>query len=100
NVPLDVQNIAQDDLASNLRDSARESTQRAADRRVARSMWRNDYIDFQLGSRVLIRPDIDSNQQTRSMPLFEHLNTKVYIVSEIVQFNIVGLKHEDKIYPI
>ncbi|KAF9764075.1 hypothetical protein NGRA_0854 [Nosema granulosis] len=37
------------------RDEARISTQRSADRLVARSICRNDYLEFQLGSRVSIR---------------------------------------------
>lgn len=81
--------------STDIRDAARVATQRAADRMVARSMWRNDYVEFQIGARVLVRPDIDSNQQTRSMPLFEHLDTKVYIVAEILQFNKVKLTPED-----
>ncbi|KAG0438383.1 hypothetical protein DMUE_3124 [Dictyocoela muelleri] len=67
-----------------IRNEARISTQRAADHMVAINMWREDHIQFQLGTRVLIRPDIDSNAQTRSRSLYEHLNIKVYIVDAIL----------------
>ncbi|KAG0435577.1 hypothetical protein DMUE_4664 [Dictyocoela muelleri] len=80
-----------------MRNEARLSTQRALDRMVVRSMWRSDYLQFQLCSRVLIRPDVDNNEQTRRRGLYEHLNTKVYIVDSILQFNKVRLRPEDNI---
>lgn len=62
---------------------------------VPRSMQRNDNIEFNLGSRVLIRPYIDSNDQTRVSSLYEHLNTKVYLVCTIINFNKVKLVAEE-----
>ncbi|KAG0437353.1 hypothetical protein DMUE_3743 [Dictyocoela muelleri] len=44
----DVSNIQHITNSTDLRDAARVATQRAADRMVARSMWRNDYVEFQI----------------------------------------------------
>lgn len=74
-----------------LLEDARRSTNTAVERMIPRSMWRNDYIEFELGCRVLIRPDTDANERTRVRPLYEHLDTTVYIVEEILQFNRVKL---------
>ncbi|KAF9760553.1 hypothetical protein NGRA_3137 [Nosema granulosis] len=99
-IPEELEEVVEDnDFMSNdyirTRDEARISIQRSADRMVARSMWRNDYLEFQLGSRVVIRPDTDKNAQTRRMNLYEHLDTTVYKVTEILQFNKVRLQSEN-----
>lgn len=41
-----------------------------------------------VGIGVLIRPDIENNLQTRLMPLFEHLNTKVYVILQIQKVSL------------
>ncbi len=76
------------------RNDARESTQNSANRMIARSMWRNDHLEFPLGSRVLIRPSIDANEQTRVRSLYDHLDRRVYVVIEVLQFNRVKLCSE------
>lgn len=79
----------------NIRNDARDATQYAANRMIARSMWRNDFLEFNVGTRVLIRPDTDNNEQTRVRSLYEHLNRKVYRVTEILQHNKVSLVSDD-----
>ena len=59
---------------------------------VKRSMCRGDIIDIFIGSRVMIKPDLDSNNNTGRKALYEHLNTTVYFVVEILQYNIVKVR--------
>ncbi|KAG0437755.1 hypothetical protein DMUE_3502 [Dictyocoela muelleri] len=74
-----------------MRNETKLYTQRATDRMVVRSMWRNNYLQFQHGSSVLIRPGVDKNEPTKRRGLYEHLNTKVYIVDSILKLNKVRL---------
>lgn len=45
-----------------MRDDARRATETAVNRMVSRSTWRNDYLEFKIGTRVQIRPDTDANE--------------------------------------
>ncbi|KAM0686246.1 hypothetical protein COBT_002532 [Conglomerata obtusa] len=45
-----------------IREDARRSTNTAVERMVKRSIWKNDYMEFKIGNRVQIRPDIDANE--------------------------------------
>ncbi|KAF9763697.1 Retrovirus-related Pol polyprotein from transposon [Nosema granulosis] len=55
---LEETNVSQEQTVADIRESARDSAQRAANRMIDRSMWRNDFVPFQIGSRVLIRPEL------------------------------------------
>lgn len=63
-----------------------DSEQIAEENILAISMWRNDYVEFQIDPRVLIRPDINTNKHTRTMSLFTHLEHEVYTVVDILKF--------------
>ncbi|WUR03439.1 reverse transcriptase [Vairimorpha necatrix] len=76
-------------------DADRIHTQTAADRMVQRGMWRNDFLEFKIGDRVLIRPYLDNNVNTRRHSLYEHLDAEIYVVTDIIQFNKVKLCRED-----
>ncbi|KAF9760690.1 hypothetical protein NGRA_3050, partial [Nosema granulosis] len=78
---LEETNVSQEQTLADIRESARDSIQRAANWMIARSMWRNDFVPFQIGSRVLIRPVIDQNETTRARSLYEHIDTRVYVVT-------------------
>lgn len=75
--------------------AAGESIQITANRVIAKSVWRNDFVGFQIGARVLIRPVIDIFQHTRVRSLYDHFDNSIYIVSEILQFNKVKLILEE-----
>lgn len=87
-------NIDRQETTALVRESARRATRTAVDRMVRRSTWRNDFLEFTVGTRVLIRPDLDANESTRIRALYEHLSTDIYIVIEIIQFNRVKLAKE------
>ena len=76
---------------NNMRSIARESFHRAAERMIRRSKWRYDRFDFEIGDRVMIRPSLDINLSTKRRPLYEHLDTRIYIIMDIIQANKVEL---------
>ncbi|KAG0434399.1 hypothetical protein DMUE_5201 [Dictyocoela muelleri] len=55
----------------------------SADRMVRRSMWPNDISVLQIGCRVIRRVHVDTNINTRQRPLFEHLDTQVYVILSV-----------------
>jgi len=43
----------------------------------------------------MIRPSLDTNLSTRRRPLYEHLDTRVYIIVNIIRANKVKLISKD-----
>ena len=80
---------------NNLRPIARESIHRAAERIIRNVGWRYDRFYFEIGDRVMIRPSLDTNLSTRRRPLYEHLDTRVYIIVNIIRANKVKLISKD-----
>ncbi|KAG0418757.1 hypothetical protein DMUE_6394 [Dictyocoela muelleri] len=74
-------------LEMNVRRESRDlsvlNTDISVDRMIRRSMWNNDISALTIGRRVIRRVHIDSNVNTRPMPLFEHLDTQVYVITDI-----------------
>ncbi|KAM0688595.1 hypothetical protein COBT_000146 [Conglomerata obtusa] len=44
-----------------IREDARRSTNTALERMIKICIWKNDYMEFEIGNRVQIRPDTDAN---------------------------------------
>ncbi|KAG0437370.1 hypothetical protein DMUE_3735 [Dictyocoela muelleri] len=76
-----------------IRDISVSNTDISADRMIRRSMWVNDINVLQIGSQVIRRVHIDANINTRDHPLFEHLDTQVYIIIDVNhENNLASLK--------
>ena len=67
-----------------MRSITHKSIYRAAERMIRNVGWRYDCFDFEIGDRVMIRPSLDSNLSTRRRHLYEHLDTRVYIIVDII----------------
>ena len=76
------------------RQQARENTATSVNRMVARSMWRNDRLDLNIGNRVLKKTNFDNNRITRQRAFMDNVDFSVYILVEVVQHNIVNIKNE------
>ncbi|XP_029657391.1 KRAB-A domain-containing protein 2-like [Octopus sinensis] len=77
--------------AEDLRDIARRNTNSAAESMRRRSNWRNDILDFPLGTKVVIHTDTDTNTTTRRRPFHEHLDCTEYTVVGILQHDRVQI---------
>ncbi|WUR04298.1 putative integrase-like protein [Vairimorpha necatrix] len=47
----------------------------------------NDFLKFKIGDRVLIRPYLDNNVNTRRHSLYEHLDAEIYVATDI--YNLI-----------
>lgn len=68
----------------------------AANRMIERSMWRSVHLDFNDGNRVIIRPKLLNNINTRRLPLYVQLNMYKYVVIDVLQFDKVKIFKESE----
>ena len=66
----------------------------AAERMIARRMWANDTVPFEIGQRVVRRIHLDMNTQTRGRALHNQYDDTVFIVTAITNVGLVDLVAE------
>lgn len=78
---------------------AGKNIDKAAEKMVAKRRWKNDFLEFDLGTKVLLRTDIDTNPKTRARPLNDNINHRIYVIDAIHSHDLVDIvsDYEDKI---
>ena len=78
-----------------LRSEARNNSDIAAERMVDRARWRHDEVIVTVGSRVVRAVNLDTNTNTRRFALMEHIDTRIYIVTERYDRGLLKLVEEN-----
>ena len=80
---------------SELHIKAQKYTDIAALRMIEKRKWKNDYLEFNLNDEVFLKDEFDSNKSSKKMPLDDYVDRKIYVISDIIQHNLVNLSSKD-----
>jgi transposase InsO family protein len=77
-------------------EEARTNTLIAAEKMKLKRKWKNDFLPISIGDEVFYRPDLDKiNPGNRILPLGDHIDRNIYIISDIIYSDMVNLISKD-----